>query len=149
MDNPFTIIPVEPGADRERFKKWAAHYGMKVIEPGSVGDIYCRVYYQDPLDLYWLGANYCGGVVPPDPRTVTMDFAKEGSQELKKTFAFPLNLKEGDAENFDNLRKTELKTLVYQPGAGENGTDCKACGRSGMDHYPPFYYCPKLPENNA
>lgn len=63
---PFTVkIPVGP-EDVDRFVKWCGHYDYNTIQ--KRGDPYIEVNGEDPLNLYWLGANM---MAPPPTSLLT------------------------------------------------------------------------------
>lgn len=63
VQHNIVMIPVEP-EDLPRFKRWLRHYGM-TIQPDKRDEPYINVIYRDPLDLYWLGGNFLGGIEQP------------------------------------------------------------------------------------
>lgn len=55
MIKPSVEIPC-PSDGLERLKHYLKKYGMTMRTKKGAGD-YRTVYYNDPLDLYWLGMN--------------------------------------------------------------------------------------------
>jgi hypothetical protein len=58
--NFYCEIPVAP-EDIERFKKGCSHYGF-TIEQKRGQKPYFTVGFNDPVDLYWFGANMFGHI---------------------------------------------------------------------------------------